>query len=41
MVYQWCCEECGAFNIYIEICSTCGHHQPHKVYVTTWSKNED
>lgn len=34
MVYQWLCEECGEFNIYVAKCSKCGHYQPNQIYVT-------
>ena len=38
MVYQWLCEKCEAYNIYVEKCSKCGHYQPHQIYVTTFEE---
>jgi len=40
MVYQWICKICGEFNIYVETCTNCSHHQSHQIYVTTFEESK-
>ena len=39
MVYQWACEKCDSYNIYVETCANCGHIQKRKgIFVTTFEE---
>lgn len=42
MVYQWSCDKCKSYNIYVEKCSECGHDQPRGgTYITTFEERND